>query len=157
MTLDWLEILARIGGAALIGAAVGLNRHLHHKFVGLRTLALIGAGAAGLVLATLHGSDGALHYDAMSRAIQGIMTGLGFIGAGVIMRGPGDAKVHGLTTAAAVWTTAALGILAGTGAWRIVVVLAIVTALVLLFGGPLEHKCRKLLHGERHDGEAPPQ
>lgn len=156
MTLDWLEILARIGGAALIGSAIGLNRHLHHKFVGLRTLALIGASASALVMATLHGSDGALHYDAMSRAIQGIMTGLGFIGAGVIMRGPGDSKVHGLTTAAAVWTTAALGILSGTGAWRIVIVLAIVAAVVLLFGGPLEHKCRKLLHGEDHDAGKQP-
>lgn len=151
MTLDWLEILTRIGSAALIGAGVGLNRHLHHKFVGVRTLALIGASAAGLVMATLHGSDGALHYDAMSRAIQGIMTGLGFIGAGVIMRGPGDTKVHGLTTAAAVWTTAALGILSGTGAWRIVIVLTAIATLVLLFGGPLERKCRQLLHGEHHD------
>ncbi len=150
MTLDWMEILGRVGGAALIGAMIGLNRHLHHKFVGLRTLALIGASASALVMAALYGADGQLHYDAMSRAIQGILTGLGFIGGGVIMRRADDNKVHGLTTAAAVWTTAALGILCGGGAWRLVVVLALITAFVLILGGPIEHRCRKLLHGD-HD------
>lgn len=148
MALDWLEILGRVGGAALIGAVVGLNRHLHHKVVGLRTLALIGGSAAALTLTALQGGDGQLHYDAMSRIGQGILTGLGFIGAGVIVRGPGDPKVHGLTTAAAVWTTAALGIVTGCGAWPIVLVLGAVTAVVLILGGPVERRIHALMHGD---------
>src|SRR5689334_828121 len=106
---DWFEIVMRLGAAALVGGGIGLNRHLHHKAVGLRTLSLVASGAAGLVVATLHASDGASHIDAMSRVLQGIMTGVGFIGAGVIMRDQADAKIQGLTTAAAVWITAALG------------------------------------------------
>ena len=110
---DWLEITARLAAAALVGGSIGLNRHLHHKAVGLRTLSLVSCGAAGLVLASLHSAGTTPHVDAMSRVIQGIMTGVGFIGAGVIMRGQTDVKVHGLTTAAAVWITAALGVLCG--------------------------------------------
>ncbi len=67
---DWLEIILRVGAAALVGGGIGLNRHLHHKAVGLRTLSLVACGAAGLVVATLHASGGASHVDAMSRVIQ---------------------------------------------------------------------------------------
>lgn len=142
--LDWLDIITRLGAAALIGGGIGLNRYAHHKPTGLRTLSLVAIGAAGLVLATLH-ADGALHVDAMSRVIQGIMTGLGFIGAGVIIRGPSDRRVHGLTTAAAVWVTAALGALCGLGAWAIIIPLVVIAALVLLVGGPIERFCSDLL------------
>jgi putative Mg2+ transporter-C (MgtC) family protein len=135
---DLFEIAMRLVAAAVLGGAIGLNRHLHHKATGLRTLSLVACSAASLVLAALHGSDGALHYDAMSRVIQGLMTGLGFIGAGVIIRGQTDEKVHGLTTAAAVWTTAALGALCGIGAWKVIVVLVIVVWTVLLFGASIE-------------------
>jgi len=135
---DLFEIAMRLVAAAVLGGAIGLNRHLHHKATGLRTLSLVACSAASLVLAALHGSDGALHYDAMSRVIQGLMTGLGFIGAGVIIRGQTDEKVHGLTTAAAVWTTAALDALCGIGAWKVIVVLVIVVWTVLLFGASIE-------------------
>jgi putative Mg2+ transporter-C (MgtC) family protein len=57
--LDWFEISARLIAAALIGGAIGLNRHLHHKATGVRTLSLIACSAASLVLAALHGADGA--------------------------------------------------------------------------------------------------
>src|SRR5262245_11752585 len=68
--LDWLDIMTRLCAAAAIGGAIGLNRYAHHKPTGLRTLSLVATGAAGLVLATLHTGDGALHIDAMSRVIQ---------------------------------------------------------------------------------------
>src|SRR5712691_5044151 len=138
---DWLEIITRIGAAALVGAGIGLNRHLHHKAVGLRTLSLVACGAAGLVVATLHAAGGASHVDAMSRVIQGIMTGVGFIGAGVIMRNQMDDKIHALTTAAAVWITAALGALCGIGEWKVIIVLSAIVAIVLLTGGPIERWC----------------
>jgi putative Mg2+ transporter-C (MgtC) family protein len=135
---DWFEIITRLAAAALLGGGIGVNRHLHHKAVGLRTLSLVACGAAGLVLASLHSEGTTPHVDAMSRVIQGIMTGVGFIGAGVIIRGQSDDQVHGLTTAAAVWITAALGALCGIGEWRIIAVLSIIIALVLLTGGPIE-------------------
>ena len=146
---DWLEIITRLAVAALIGGGIGLNRHLHHKAVGLRTLSLVSCGAAGLVLASLHSAGTTPHVDAMSRVIQGIMTGVGFIGAGVIMRGQTDVKVHGLTTAAAVWITAALGVLCGIGEWKIIVVLSIIVAAVLLTGGALERWCDTALDRKR--------
>src|SRR5215467_1276839 len=134
---DWLEIITRLLGAALVGGGIGLNRHLQHKAVGLRTLSLVSCGAAGLVLASLHSAGTTPHVDAMSRVIQGIMTGVGFLGAGVIIRSQADDKIHGLTTAAAVWITAALGALCGMGEWKILIVLSAIIAVVLLIGGPV--------------------
>ena len=146
--LDWLEVIARLGAAAIIGGAIGLNRYTHHKPTGLRTLSLVASGASGLVLATLHTPDGAAHVDAMSRVIQGIMTGVGFIGAGVIIRSQTDERVHGLTTAAAVWMTAALGALCGIGAWKIIIPLAGIVVLVLVVGGPVERRWGQVLVDE---------
>jgi len=148
---DWLEIITRLAAAALIGGGIGLNRHLYHKAVGLRTLSLVSCGAAGLVLASLHAAGTAPHVDAMSRVIQGIMTGVGFIGAGVIMRGQTDVKVHGLTTAAGVWITAALGVLCGMGEWKIIVVLVVIVAVVLLTGGPVERWCNTALNRKHQE------
>src|SRR5258706_4248465 len=105
--LGVLDITTRLGAAALVGVAIGLDRYVHHKPTGLRTLSLVATGAAALVVATVDTANGALHADAMSRVIQGIMTGVGFIGAGVIIRGQTDDSVRGLNTAAAVSTTAA--------------------------------------------------
>src|SRR5262245_36220465 len=135
---DWFEIVARLCAAALIGGGIGINRHLHHKAIGLRTLSLVSSGAAGLVLASLHSAGMTPHVDAMSRVIQGIMTGVGFLGAGVIIRSQADDKIHGLTTAAVVWVTAALGALCGMGEWKILIVLSAIIAVVLMIGGPVE-------------------
>jgi len=142
---EWVEILSRLGAAALIGAVIGLNRHLRGKSAGLRTQSLVACGAAALVLAALHAAGGTSHVDAMSRVIQGIMTGVGFIGAGVIVRTQASEKVHGLTTAAAVWMTAALGALCGTGEWKIITTASLIVGAVLLVGGPLERWCEAAL------------
>ena len=136
--LGWIDIAARLGAAALIGSAIGLNRYAHHKSTGLRTLSLVATGAAALVLATVDTANGVLHADAMSRVIQGIMTGVGFIVAGVIIRGQTDDSVRGLTTAAAVWMTAALGALCGIGAWSVIAPLTTIVGLIILVGGPFE-------------------
>jgi putative Mg2+ transporter-C (MgtC) family protein len=98
--LDWFEIVTRLVAAAAIGGGIGLNRHLHHKATGVRTLGLIACSAAGLVLAALHGADGVLHYDAMSRVIQGILTGLA--SSAPVDHPRHDRRRCGLTTAAAV-------------------------------------------------------
>ena len=149
--LDWLEVSTRLVAAAAMGGAIGLNRHLHHKATGLRTLSLVACSAGGLALATLHGIDGGLHVDAMSRVIQGLLTGLGFIGAGVIIRDQTAERVHGLTTAATVWSAAALGALCGIGAWKVVIVLAVVVWAILLLGGSIE-RAWHVAFDSKHDG-----
>ena len=147
--MEWSEIFLRLGGAALIGTALGLNRYLNHKHIGVRTLGLVAVVAAALVA----GATETAGIDGATRVIQGIITGIGFIGAGLIMRGPSEHAVHGLTTAATVWVSAAVGILCGLGAWRIVIATAAIVAVLLLGGGRLEKQLARHFDGK----DTPPQ
>jgi len=136
--MDIIEIVIRAGAAVLAGAALGLNRDLHGKPTGIRTLALVGLGSAVAVMAVSDSHD----VSAVSRVIQGILTGIGFLGAGVIIRNNEGRQIHGLTTAACAWLTACIGVTCGAGEWRIVLVSVVLAFLVLIVGGPLE----KALH-----------
>jgi putative Mg2+ transporter-C (MgtC) family protein len=136
--MDIIEIIVRAGAAVLAGAALGLNRDLHGKPTGIRTLALVGLGSAVAVMAVSDSHD----VSAVSRVIQGILTGIGFLGAGVIIRNTEGRQIHGLTTAACAWLTACIGVTCGAGEWRIVLVSVFLAFLVLIVGGPLE----KALH-----------
>lgn len=139
--LGWTDIFLRLGAAMLIGGVLGLNRDLHHKPTGLRTLSLVSLGSALVVLAVAQDPQ----VD-ISRVIQGVITGVGFIGAGVILHRPtGGKKVHGLTTAATIWVTAALGVLCGIGAWSLLVIAVPLVLSLLVFGGPVEKWCHKQL------------
>ena len=100
-------IVTRLFAAALIGCLIGLNRFAHHRYIGVRTLGLVSLGAAGLVVAALETGTGSDQLAAASRIIQGIVTGIGFLGVGVIVQRERGHKVHGLTTAATVWVAAA--------------------------------------------------
>jgi putative Mg2+ transporter-C (MgtC) family protein len=118
--------------------ALGINRDLQNKPIGTRTLALVALGSALVALAGIQFPNMVEHPDAASRVvqgvIQGVMTGISFIGAGVILRNPQAHWVEGLTTAATVWVTAALGIACGLGAWPsagVTVVLALFVLAVL--------------------------
>ena len=137
MDIEWQDALLRLGAATVAGMAIGINRDLSHKPIGMRTLALVSLGAAAVTVAAIQFSVLERHPDALSRVvqgvIQGIMAGISFIGAGVILRDAQAKTVEGLTTAATVWVTAALGIACGLAAWTIVGV-AVVIALVLLIG-----------------------
>jgi putative Mg2+ transporter-C (MgtC) family protein len=137
--MDATDILVRLGLAAVAGAAIGLNRDLHGKPTGVRTLGLVGLASALAVMAVGHGSSG----DA-SRVIQGIVTGIGFLGAGVIIRGAGGKHVHHLTTAACVWLTACIGAACGIGELRLVLLGAPFVIVILIFGGPLERMVHRL-------------
>jgi putative Mg2+ transporter-C (MgtC) family protein len=142
MDLTLEEIGLRLGVAALAGALVGLNRDIAQKPIGLRTLALVALGAAAVTVATIQVSGMAENADAMSRVVQGIiqgvMGGISFIGAGVILRDVKSRSVEGLTTAATVWVTAALGIACGLGAWTTVAVAGAMALVLLASAGPLE-------------------
>jgi putative Mg2+ transporter-C (MgtC) family protein len=138
--MDWLDIIVRLGAAILIGGVIGLDRNLHHKPTGVRTLGLVAVGAALAVLAVAHDRQADV-----SRVIQGVITGVGFIGAGVILHHAADGKVHGLTTAASIWVTAALGVLCGLAAWKLLVVAVAGVLFLLLAGGSIEKWCQKAL------------
>jgi putative Mg2+ transporter-C (MgtC) family protein len=131
--MDTLDIALRLIVAAVAGGALGLNRDLHGKPTGVRTLGLVGIGSALAVLALQHGTSGD-----MSRVVQGIVTGIGFLGAGVIIRNENGKRIHGLTTAACVWLAACFGAASGIGEWRVVVVAVPVVFVVLVFGGRFE-------------------
>src|SRR5260370_17182868 len=131
--MDTLDIALRLGAAPLVGVGLGLNRDLHGKPTGVRTLGLVCLGAALAVISS-HAVSGT---DA-SRVIQGIVTGVGFLGAGVIVRNSKGHHVHGLTTAACVWVTACIGAACAVAEWQIVVLGAALALVILVFGGPFE-------------------
>ena len=110
------ETAVRLGAALILGAIFGLNRELHGKPAGLRTHALVSLGAAVATIVVLKSPNGSLPVDpnAIGRVVQGILTGIGFLGAGVILHDP-IGHVTGLTTAATIWICAVLGIACGLG------------------------------------------
>lgn len=148
------EIALRLGAALILGGLFGLNRELHGKPAGLRTHALVCLGAAVATMVVLKSPDAPIAADqnAIGRVVQGILTGIGFLGVGVILRDPAG-HVTGLTTAATIWMCAVLGIVCGLGYWVILGISVGLTAFMLVLGRPLERLAEKLFH--RH-GSGPP-
>ncbi len=153
--LDWSEIVLRLGVATLAGGAIGLNRDLHGKPIGLRTLGLVGLATATVVVLADPSGHAATISDAASRIIQGILTGIGFLGAGVIIHREHHSSVHGLTSAACTWLTACVGILCGAGYWRIVIVALAFTFALLIAGGPIERWLHGVFGGKKNPVEKP--
>src|ERR1700712_1782693 len=116
------DLCLRLASAVLVGGLIGINREARAKPVGVRTLGLVSLGSALVTLAGSGFTGDMIHANAISRAIQGIVTGVGFLGAGVILKGEKLGQVKGLTTAAAIWVTAALGIVCGVGAYAPLVI-----------------------------------
>ena len=139
--MDPVEIALRLGTAAVAGALLGLNRDLHDKPTGVRTLGLVGLASALIVMAVGRDSGD------ISRVMQGIVTGVGFLGAGVIIRSERGKHIHNLTTAASVWVTACAGAASGAGQWLLVLIGTPFALVILIGGGRFE----KLLH--RHMSE----
>jgi putative Mg2+ transporter-C (MgtC) family protein len=139
-SVDLWDIALRLFAAIAVGIVIGIDREWRGKPVGIRTLALVSLGAALISLATIHLSALRNEPDAISRVvqgvIQGVMTGIGFIGAGAVLHR--DKDVHGLTTAATVWVTAALGIAYALATWNIVLIGAGLTVFVLVILHPLD-------------------
>lgn len=131
---NWLGLLLRLGLALFIGALVGLEREASHKPAGLRTHMLVSFGAAFFVLVPIQLGSAQANLDPLSRVIQGVAAGIGFIGAGVILRDVQEnnrVSVRGLTTAASTWVAAALGIAAGCGLWKLGLIGALMALLTL--------------------------
>jgi putative Mg2+ transporter-C (MgtC) family protein len=134
--LDVWDIGLRLVAAVVAGAALGADRDIERKPIGARTLALVSLGAASLTVAALEIPGLYENKDALSRVvqglIQGVMAGIGFVGAGVIVRRPELNLVRGLTTAATVWVAAVLGLVSGLGQWLVLVVTTILALVVLI-------------------------
>lgn len=150
------EIALRLGAATVAGGLIGLNRDLRGKPIGLRTLAIVGLATA-LVVALAQGDATTRISDATSRVIQGVLTGIGFLGAGVIVRG-GHHRVHGLTSAACAWLAACFGVVCGAGEWRLLGTALALAFIVLIVGGRIERFAHRVLGGKEDDPvmQAPP-
>ena len=146
----WLRLVV----AVLIGSMFGLNRELHGKAAGLRTHALVTLGAAMAAMIALPPATVGSGADpnALGRIIQGILTGVGFLGAGVILRDPAG-HVTGLTTAATIWVCAGLGIACGLGYWSLVGVSGALVFAVLICGRSIERIAERIF--KRHPNEPP--
>jgi putative Mg2+ transporter-C (MgtC) family protein len=133
-SLSDLELIQRLSLAVLLGGLIGLEREWRNKDAGLRTNILIAIGSAVFTLMSIELTDA--RTGDTSRVAAQIVTGIGFIGAGAIMRT--DAGVHGLTTAATIWVNAAVGVAAGGGEYHLAVITTAITLIVLLALQPIE-------------------
>jgi len=143
--LDWnlySTIILRLALALLVGFILGLNRWLHHKSAGIRTHSLVAIGSAlAVMLISDFVKDDA---QSVSRVLQGLITGLGFLGAGVIIREQRSQRVHGLTTAASLWACALIGASFGAGQYALGGLSLGAILLTLAVGGPLERLIARL-------------
>ena len=121
--------LIRVIAAVLLGGILGIEREKAGKPAGLRTHMIVCLGTAVVVLACTEVNMG---LDGQSRVIQGIVTGIGFIGAGTILKLNEQREIQGLTTAAGLWMTAAIGVAVGLGALGLAVIGTVLTLLVLV-------------------------
>jgi putative Mg2+ transporter-C (MgtC) family protein len=127
--VDQLASIAfRLVVASVLGAIIGLEREWEGKAAGLRTHTTVALGSAAFVLIVIESGAGA---DPVSRVIQGIAAGIGFIGAGTILKRRQEEHIQGLTTAATIWLAAAVGVAAGSGQLAVAVV-CIGCALIIL-------------------------
>ena len=142
--MDTLDIALWLSAASIVGVVLGLNRDLHGKPTGVRTIGVLCLGSA-LVVLSIHAVTGA---DS-SRVIQGVVTGVGFLGAGVIVRSEKRHHVQGLTTAACVWVTACMGAACAIAQWQIVVIGLVLILVILVFGGRFERVVDRRLPAQR--------
>jgi putative Mg2+ transporter-C (MgtC) family protein len=140
------RVLVRLLMAALLGGLLGLERELTGKPAGLRTHMLVALGSAMFVLAA---AQTGMDDDGMSRVIQGLLAGVGFVCAGAILKSGQEEHVYGLTTAAGLWMTAAIGVAAGLGKETLAVISTLLTLGILM----LERPIQRLLDTRRVRGD----
>jgi putative Mg2+ transporter-C (MgtC) family protein len=136
-TRQLMHVLIRMFAAVILGGIVGFQRERAGKPAGLRTHILVSLGTAIVVLAC---SGVGMNLDGLSRVIQGIVTGIGFVGAGSILKLNDEKDIQGLTTAAGVWLTAAIGVSVGLGSLGVAILATIFTLIVLALAGVIESR-----------------
>lgn len=142
--IETSEFVANLGAALAIGAVIGLERELRGHDSGIKTNALVAAGAAAFLMVSRI-------LDDSGRVAAQVVTGIGFLGAGNIMRA--GERVKGLTTAATLWIVAAAGMVAGTGRLRLAALVGAVTLTINIFLPPLEARLAKA-YAKRQDAAA---
>jgi putative Mg2+ transporter-C (MgtC) family protein len=133
------RLTVRLGMALLLGAVIGWDRERRDTDAGLRTHMLVAMGSALFVLVAI---EAGLTPDGVSRVAQGIVAGIGFLGAGAVLKNPGDGHIHGLTTAASIWATAAVGFSVGLGLEGTAVVATLFALIVLAALRRFSHRIR---------------
>jgi putative Mg2+ transporter-C (MgtC) family protein len=132
---ELLQSIVRLVAAVLLGAVIGFEREKAGKAAGLRTHMLVTLGTCVFVLACAHSG---MNSDGLSRVIQGIVTGIGFIGAGSILKLNNERDIRGLTTSAGIWMAAAVGVTVGLGAIGLALLATVVTVIVLAAVRPVD-------------------
>lgn len=135
-----VHVIIKLIAATLLGAVVGIQRERAGKPAGLRTHILVTLGTTVFVLAC---SGVGMSLDGLSRVIQGIVTGIGFIGAGSILKLNEERDIQGLTTAAGVWMTAAIGVAVGLGSLGVALLSTLFTLIILTLAGHHDLRDRK--------------
>jgi putative Mg2+ transporter-C (MgtC) family protein len=131
-----IDALVRLAVAAIVGGALGFERHLHGRWAGLRTHMTVALAAAVFVM----GIDSLPSSAETARVIQGIAAGVGFLGAGTILKLSDRLEIKGLTTASSIWLTAALGTVVGLGRYSVAVAATVVGLLILSVLRPLDKR-----------------
>ena len=134
------HVVIRMIAAALLGSIIGFERERAGKAAGLRTHILVSLGTCVFVLTC---SGYGMSSDGLSRVIQGIITGIGFLGAGSILKLNEERDIQGLTTAAGIWMTAAIGIAVGLGTLGVALLAAILTVIILTLLGQVDYRSKK--------------
>jgi len=132
------HVIIRLVAATLLGGIVGIQRQTTGKPAGLRTHMLVSLATSAFVVSC---SGAGFSSDGVSRVIQGIVTGIGFIGAGSILKLSEQHEIRGLTTAASIWMTSAIGVTIGLGSLGIALMLTTL-ALIILALERLEHRAQ---------------
>ena len=130
-----LRVGIRLFAALILGGIIGIQRERSGKAAGFRTHMMVCLGTAVFVITC---SGVGMAFDAVSRVIQGLVTGIGFIGAGTILKHESEGEIKGLTTAAGIWMTAAIGITIGLGAVGIALISTVLALIILALAQPVE-------------------
>jgi putative Mg2+ transporter-C (MgtC) family protein len=152
MTGNMIDIITHLGVAAIAGGLVGFERSYHGRPAGFRTHTLVCMASSIVMLVTIYQKQwfSGANLETVgidpTRMAQGVMTGIGFLGAGVIMKE--GLSVRGLTTAASIWMTAAIGVLAGVGFYSAVFIGTVFTLVVVLFFRWIEAKITTLAYAQ---------
>ena len=136
--MEWITILIRLAVSIVVGGLIGLERELEHKPAGLRTIILV---CLGSTIFMLIGLELGLVSSEMGRIVAGVVTGIGFLGAGAIIRARGE--VYGLTTAATIWLSSGLGLAIGIGYYILAIIASVFVLVVLRILGILERALSK--------------
>jgi putative Mg2+ transporter-C (MgtC) family protein len=139
MTGEVLDILVRLVAAGILAACIGFERRVHHKAIGVAGMVLVAIGSTTYMLLARHFAE--TDPNALSRTLQGFLSGIGFLGGSVIFKSGFDVK--GIKAAAAIWITGALGLSIATSYWWLGVTVGLVTAAVMFVADSFPDEVRE--------------